>query len=414
MNTTTTVNTEWHKDFPARGETRALEGQAGQSWLRRRRWWIAGLLGLAVIGGGAYVALKPKPPAVAAATKTSSALTVTVAPVQKGIVPRTLMITGSLAARDELPIGTETEGLAISDVLVDIGDHVKQGQVLVRFNSSVLRAQLQQSQASLNEAEANAVEARANWKRADELAKSGWMSGQDHDNRRAVAATMEARVGVAQANLALAEAKLRQAEVRAPSDGTISARNARVGAVMSAGGDPLFRMIRDDRIELVAELPEADLALIKAGQPITLHVDGAADPSATAKGMVRLVEPTVDQRTRIGRVRIDVERNANTLPGMFVSGMVTLGQTAALVVPEKSVIYQNGEPRVQIIDADGNTETRPVTLGPRDLNSIAILSGVTAGERVALRGATYLKSGDHVTIVDNEGAANAAAPSDKK
>jgi len=411
MNNTTTLKTEWHKDFPARGETRA-QGSADESWLRRRRWWIAGLLGLAIAGGGAYVAMQPKKPVAPVASKVAaSALTVTVAPVQNGSVPRTLMITGSLAAFDELPIGTETDGLAISEVLVDIGDHVKQGQVLVRFNNSVLKAQLQQSQASLNEAEANALEARNNVKRADELVKDGWMSGQDHDNRRALAGTMEARVGVAQANLALAEAKLRQAEVRAPADGTISSRTARVGAVQSAGGAELFRMIRNDRIELVAELPEADLALIKTGQSIALHVDGAADPAATAKGTVRLVEPTVDQKTRIGRVRIDVERNSNTLPGMFVSGMVTLGQTAALVVPEKSVIYQNGEPRLQVIDANGNAETRAVTLGPRDANTIAILSGVTAGERVALRGATYLKSGDHVTIVDNDAAANAAAPS---
>ena len=408
----TTLKTEWQKDFPARGETRAPK-DAGSSWLRRRRWWIAGLLGLAVAGGGAYVAMQPKPAAPVAA-KVASALTITVAPVRNGSVPRTLMITGSLAAFDELPIGTETEGLAISEVLVDIGDHVKQGQVLVRFNNSVLRAQLQQSQASLNEAEANAIEARANWKRADELVKSGWMSGQDHDNRRAVAATMEARVGVAQANVALAEAKLRQAEVRAPSDGTISSRTARVGAVQTAGGAELFRMIRNDRIELVAELPEADLALVKAGQSITLHVDGAADPAATTKGTVRLVEPTVDQKTRIGRVRIDVERNGSTLPGMFVSGLVTLGQTAALVVPEKSVIYQNGEPHVMVVSTDGNAESRAVTLGPRDANAIAILSGVTAGEQVALRGATYLKSGDHVTIVDNDAAANIAVPSEKK
>ncbi|HMA49276.1 MAG TPA: efflux RND transporter periplasmic adaptor subunit, partial [Magnetospirillaceae bacterium] len=366
-----------------------------------------------VAGGGAYVAMQPKP-AAPVAGKVVSALTITVAPVQNGFVPRTLMITGSLAAFDELPIGTETEGLAISEVLVDIGDHVKQGQVLVRFNNSVLKAQLQQSQASLNEAEANAVEARANWKRADELVKSGWMSGQDHDNRRAVAATMEARVGVAQANVALAEAKLRQAEIRAPSDGTISSRTARVGAVQTAGGAELFRMIRNDRIELVAELPEADLALVKAGQSITLHVDGAADPAATAKGTVRLIEPTVDQKTRIGRVRIDVERNASTLPGMFVSGLVTLGQTAALVVPEKSVIYQNGEPRLMVIDGNSNVDSRAVTVGPRGSNTIAILSGVTAGERVALRGATYLKSGDHVTIVDNDAAANTAVSSDKK
>lgn len=407
----TTLKTEWQKDFPARGTTRA----ESRRFLSRKRWWIAGLVGLAVVGGGAYVALHPKTPSAPAADKVASALTVTVAPVSEGTVPRTLMITGSLAAFDELPIGTETEGLAISEVQAEIGDHVKQGQLLVRFNNSVLKAQLQQSQASLHEADANAVEARANVQRAEELVKGGWMSHQDYDNRRALAGTMEARVGVAQANVALAEAKLKQAEIRAPADGTISSRTARVGAVVSAGGTELFRMIRDDRIELVAELPEADLALIKPGQAITLHVDGAADPSAKAEGKVRLVEPTVDLKTRIGHVRIDVAKNPSTLPGMFVNGKVTLGQTAALVVPEKSVIYQDGEPKVLVIDANNNAEMRTVTLGPRDSNNIALLSGVTAGERVALRGATYLKSGDHVTVVDADApAAPAAATAQNK
>src|SRR4051812_17027692 len=120
----TTLKTEWQKDFPARGSTRA----EGRGLLSRKRWWIAGLIGLAVAGGGAYVALQPKAPPAPAADKVASSLTVTVAPIKNGTVPRTLMITGSLAAFDELPIGTETEGLAISEVQAEIGDHVKQGQ----------------------------------------------------------------------------------------------------------------------------------------------------------------------------------------------------------------------------------------------------------------------------------------------
>ena len=388
----TILESEWQKDFPAQGKARARG-----SWLRRRRWWIAGLLGLAVAGGGAYVALQPKTAAPPVAGKPSSALTVTAAQVQNGTVPRTLMITGSLAARDELPIGTETQGLAISEVLVDIGDHVKQGQVLARFNNSVLKAQLQQAQASVNEAEANAVEARANAKRADDLAKSGWMSGQDHDNRRAIAATMEARVGVAQANLALAEAKLRQSEIHAPADGTISLRNARVGAVMSAGADPLFRMLRDDRIELVAELPEADLAQIKTGQTVKLSVDGAANGLSTI-GTVRVIEPTVDVKTRIGRVRIDVDKGSGLLPGMYVTGRVALAQTTAPVVPEKAVIYMDGKPALVTVDADGKASLHQVTLGPRGAGTVAVLAGVATGDTVVVRGAGYLKEGDHVTV----------------
>jgi RND family efflux transporter MFP subunit len=401
----TILETEWQKDLPGRGEIRARG-----SWLRRRRWWIAGLLGLAVAGGGAYVAMQPKTAAPPVAGKASTALTVTAAQVQNGTVPRTLMITGSLAAFDELPIGTETEGLAISEVLVDIGDHVKQGQLLARFNNTVLRAQLQQAQAALNEAEANAVEARANAKRADELVKSGWMSGQDHDNRRAVAATMEARVGVAQANLALAEAKLRQSEIHAPADGTISLRNARVGAVISAGGDPLFRMIRDDRIELVAELPEADLAQIKVGQTVNLSVDGAAN-GLSALGTVRVIEPTVDVKTRISRVRIDVGKGSGLRPGMYVTGKVALAQTTAPVVPEKAVIYMDGKPTLVTVDGDGKASLHPVTLGPRGTGTVAVLAGVAAGDTVVVRGAGYLKEGDHVSVVPDSADTAGNGPS---
>jgi RND family efflux transporter MFP subunit len=374
---------------------------APRSVLYRRRWWITASFGLAFLAAGTFHALQWKaarPPKDASAS--AVALTVTVAPVETGAVPHSLMVTGSLAARDELPIGTETSELAISQVLVDVGEHVRQGQLLARFNDGVLRAQVQQAEAALNEALANATEASANAQRADELAKTGWMSGKDHDNRHAAALTTQARVGVAQANLALALAKLKQAELRAPSDGTITLRNAHLGAVVSAGNGELFRMIRDDLIELVAELPETDLMAVSAGQPVLLSVDGAGDRQGNAAGVVRLVEPTVDVKTRIGRVRVDVEKNDGLLPGMFVTGRIILGRTETPVVPERAVVYQNGKPSLFVIDNSGNAVFRAVTLGPRDQGRIAVLSGIVAGERVALQGAGYLKNGDRVSIAD--------------
>jgi HlyD family secretion protein len=396
----TNMNNAWQQDRLTAG---APPSQAGSALRRHKGKIAASLLVLAALGGGGYFALQPHHATAAKKDAApASALTVTVTPVEKGMVPRSLMVTGSLAARDELPIGTETAGLALSEVLVDVGDHVKQGQLLARFNDSVLRAQLQQAQASLTEAEANAAEAAANAKRADDLVKSGWMSGKDYDNRRALALSMEARVGVAKANLAFADAKLRQAELRAPSDGTITWRGAHLGAVVNGG--EMFRMIRDDRIELIAELPENELALVKSGMPMTLSVEGSPDITA---GTVRLVEPSVDPKTRIGKVRIDIDKRAGLLPGMFINGHVTLGQAEALVVPERAVIYIDGKPIVFAVDAGGKVEARPVTLGPRDHDRIALTAGVRQGERLALRGAAYLKDGYQVTVVD--GATEAAA-----
>ncbi|MDR3435828.1 efflux RND transporter periplasmic adaptor subunit [Telmatospirillum sp.] len=372
-----------------------------RSVLHRFRWWGIALAGTVCFGAGGYYAWQQvSSKSAKEADPHVSALTVTVARAENGIIPRSLMVTGSLAARDELPIGTETSELALSEVLVDVGDHVKQGQLLARFNDKVLRAQLQQAEASLREAEANVFEANANARRADELAKTGWMSGKDHDNRRATALTMEARVGVARANLALAEAKLRQAELRAPADGTITLRNAHLGAVVSAGNGELFRMIRDDRIELVAELPETDLAAVRVGQAVVLTIDGVTSPSGGTPGVVRLIEPTVDVKTRIGRVRVDVGKESGLLPGMFATGRVSLGQTEALVVPEKVIVYQDGKPVVFVIDATGKADPRPIVLGARDRGRIEVSAGLQPGERLALLGAGHLKSGDHVTIVD--------------
>ncbi len=375
--------------------------RAPRSMVARYRNWVGLALIVGVVAAGtAYYVMQPAAPAAKGADAKVTALTVTVVPVQQGMIPRSLVVTGSLAARDELPIGTETIGLALSEVLVEVGDHVTKGQLLARFNDRLLRATVQQMQASLNEARANASEADANVHRADQLVKNGWMSGKDYDNRKAGALTTAARVGVAEANLALAQAQLRQAEVRAPADGTITQRSAHLGAVMSAGGTELFRMIRDDRVELVAELPETDLLPVKQGQPVTLGVEGAAE----VQGEVRFVEPSVDQKTRVGRVRIDVAKSPDLRPGMFVTGRILLGQQNGLTVPEKAVVYQDSKPRLYVIGADNTAELRSVQLGPRDNGQIAVLSGVKAGEHVALRGAGYLKNGEAVTIVDDSQA----------
>lgn len=398
----TSLKSSWQQDLLQNGPAPTRQGSA----LRRNRGKIAAsLLVVAALAGGGYYATQMRPPAAAkpAVAAPISALTVTVQSVEQGLIPHNLMVTGSLAARDELPIGTETSGLALSEVLVEVGDHVKQGQLLCRFNDQLLRAQLQQAQASLVEAEANVAEAEANARRGEELVKAGWISGKEYDNRRATAASMAARVGVARANVALAAAKLKQSELRAPTDGTISSRSAHLGAV-TLGGE-MFRMIRDDRVELVAELPENELAQIKLGQKVDVSVEGGGK---TANGAVRLIEPTVDAKTRIGRVRIDVDQSANLKPGMFVTAQITLGQTDGLIIPEKAVVYLDGKPVVFAVDAGGKVEQRSVTLGPRAQGQILLLSGVAPNERLALRGAAYLKNGDQVTIVD--GQADGAAP----
>lgn len=385
--------------------SRPLPGRSAPPTPRRPRHWLRWGVAALVLAGAAGVAVLvlsgdggKAPPAPPAPTGNSSGLTVTTAPVQSMVMTRRLMVTGSLAAWDELPIGTSTSGLAIVQVLVDEGDKVKAGQVLARFDDSVLRADLMQKEAALKEAEALSAEAKANVRRAEELSKSNAVSARELDSRRATAATAAARVGVAQANREQALARLQQTEIKAPADGTVSLRNARLGAVMSAGGTELFRLIRDDRIELAADVPELDLIGLAPGQKVLLSVNGSA--GAPHEGKVRLVAPTVDPKTRMGTVKIDVAASPDLRPGMFVTGMVQLGSMTAPTVPENALVYKDARPLVFVL-GDGNTaEMRPVETGARENGQVALLKGVTPGETVVVAGAGYLKDGDTVTVAD--------------
>lgn len=396
--------------LPSRAEPNqppfALRQQQVRPARGKLKWIIGGVVLVALIGAGTWLALKYTgqlgPAEAAAGHSGSSILTVTTTKVAEQTVSRSMLVTGSLAAWDELPIGTQTSGLAIVEVLVDEGDAVKAGQLLARFDDSVLRADLASREASLREAEALAAEADANIRRAEDLARTGAISTRDLDARRSTALTTKARVRVAEAARDQAAVRLKQTEVRSPTDGTVSLRNARLGAVMSAGGTELFRIIRDDRVELVAEVPEIDLRPMQVGQPAELSLtDSQGKPFV---GTVRLISPVVDVKTRIGTVKIAVPHDPQLRPGMFVSAHVTTGTQQAPVVPEAALVYRDA--RTYVIVASPETaanghrkvEAREVDVASRADGRAAITKGLKAGEDVVLTGAGYLKDGEEVIV----------------
>lgn len=390
----------------------------GQRWVgpggrrpSRLKWVLLGTVVLVIAGAGAYVALKPKPtadvkPAVADGKEkdSSSILTVTTLKVTSSEVPRQLLVTGSLASWDELPIGTQVSGLAITDVFVDEGDKVKAGQLLARFDDKLLRADLLSREASLREAQALASEAEANIRRAEELARTGAISGRDLDARRSTALTTKARVGVAEAARAQALARLAQTEIRSPTDGVIAKRNARLGAVMSAGGIELFRIIRDNRVELEAEVPEIDLRQLAVGQPAELSAEDINGKPFIGK--VRTISPVVDTKTRIGTVKIEVPNDPYLRPGMFLSAKVRTGMQNTPVLPDEAVVYRDAKSWALVVDPASDDKghrmvtAREVKTGPRDGDHVAILSGLQLGDEVVMTGAGYLKTGDKVIITE--------------
>jgi RND family efflux transporter MFP subunit len=383
-------------------------------WARTRRGKIGIGLALAVLVVAAITMsrMSGKPAVVA----TAPAQTITVADIAAAPMGRSLVVNGSLAAWDELPIGAEAGGLAIIEVAVEEGDHVTKGQLLARLDDSVLKAQLAQADAAVAQAEAGVLKAQAmagtagsDVRRAQELSKNGYISGQIAEQRTTTLTTAQADVNYARQALATAKAmrderaaQLAQTEVRAPTDGVVSKRDATLGNVVSVG-QQLYRMIREGKVELRAEVPEIDVPGLTAGQTATVIIGdtGGRGGAATQRfdGKIRLVGATVDPQTRIGIVYIALPNDPALKPGMFVHGEIQTGTSDKVVqVPEESLVYKDAKPAVFVVGADNKAKIHMVDTGTRAGGKVEILSGVAAGDRVAVAGAGYLKDGDLVRI----------------
>src|ERR1035437_6858206 len=186
-----------------------------------------GLIAIAVVIGAALalflVSHTSKTPAANAAAKaTKAALTVSVTQSESSDWPLNLSANGNIAAWQEPVIGAEAGGLRLEDVLVNVGDRVRKGQLLARLQSNALGADLEQSRASLQEAEAAEAEAVANAERARQLQTSGDMSAQQINQFLTGERTSQGRVAVLKAKIKADEIRVEQTRIVAPADGSIS------------------------------------------------------------------------------------------------------------------------------------------------------------------------------------------------
>ncbi len=330
-------------------------------------------------------------PAAAAAPR--PALTVAVVQPQQGQVTERLAANGSIAAWQEASIGSEANGLRLTEVRVNVGDTVRAGQVLATFAPESVQAEVAQARASVLEARAAAAEAQANAERAGTLTQSGALSQQQIQQYATAAQTAQARVEAAQAQLNVQQLRLKRTQVLAPDSGVISARAATVGAVVGAGTE-LFRMVRRGRLEWRAEVGAAELPRIRPGQ----RVQVTAASGAQVQGTVRMLAPTVDPQTRNALVYVDLPQHPDVRAGMYARGEFLLGQRQGLSVPLSAVVVRDGFSNVFEVGGDGRVHMRRVSTGERSGQQVEILQGLAPTARVVLRGGSFLNDGDLVRI----------------
>ena len=349
---------------------------------------------LAVSGGTALLvhAQDNKAPAAAAPRP---ALTVTVTTPLRATVATAVAANGNIAAWQEAIVGAEANGMRLADVLVNVGDVVRKGQTLARFDSAMAHADLAQSRATVAEAEAHLAEAAANAQRARDLQPSGALSAQQVAQLLTAERTAQARLEAVKAAQQVQQLRLQQAEVLAPDSGVISARSATVGAVVPAGSE-LFRLIRQGRLEWRGEVAAAELAQIRRGQKV--RVDGAGAP---VTGTVRQVAPTVDAATRNALVYVDLPDTGGRLKaGMFARGEFATGSSTALTLPQSAVLLRDGFSYVFTVGADGRVAQGKVATGRRSGDRVEILQGLEEKARVVASGGGFLADGDTVRVVE--------------
>ncbi len=328
-----------------------------------------------------------------AAAAPDASQSVTAATVTVTNLPRQVTASGSVSAWEEVPVGAETGGLVATGVYADEGTYVRQGQNLVQLNDTVLRARLAQQQAAVQTAEANLARDNAALARAQELKERGFLSQASLDTAQANQRASGAGVASARASLSQAQAEVNQATVRAPVSGLIISRNVTRGQIVQAGGE-LFRMVRDGRLELDAQIPERELPSVRAGMSAVITSDQVGETSGT----VRIVTSEVDPQTRLGIARVALASGNGLRPGMFARARIDVGQAPVLAVPSDAVVFREGRAGVYVIGANNAVRFSPVTTGARTGLLVAIESGLTADQRVVVQGAGFLGEGDQVAV----------------
>ncbi len=327
--------------------------------------------------------------------ETKPSLTVMTTSPFLAVWPDRLQANGNIAAWQEASIGAEVSGLQLVEVTADVGDVVHKGQVLAVFSEDTVKADVAQAKAQVAEAEAALVEAKANADRARKVKTPGVISAQQINDYLVAEQVARAKVNAARAQLENQLIRLRKTRVVAPDDGVISSRTATLGTVMSVGQE-LFRLILSNRLEWRAEVTSAELSLVREGQAATISAPGGIKTS----GVVRMVGPTVDIRTRMGIVYVDIPQKNSLKAGMFAQGEIDLGQKKVMALPQSAVVQRDGFNYVYRVAVSNKVYQIKVETGRRYKKYVEITGGLPKDAKVVYTGAAFLSDGDTVRVLD--------------
>jgi len=363
---------------------------------RNRRRTIVIATGIVVALALAWWLMHRKP-ATPEASANAQAQTVSVIAPGMKTVDATVIASGVIGAKRDLPVGIAGEGGRVVSVLVDAGTWVHAGQVLAVVDRSVQVQQVASQSAGVQVQEANARIAQANLDRALKLVEKGFISKANVDQLTATRDAAVAQVRVARATLGQLRASTARLNIVAPADGLVLTRSIEPGQIVSPGSGTLFRIAKGGELEMQARLAEVDLARMHEG------VTARVNPVGTTQefpGTVWQVAPTIDPTTREGIARIALRYDPALRPGGFASATIRSGVVTAPVLPESAILHDDRGAFVFLVDpATNKVARRAVEIGEVTAQGIVVRNGLSGTERVVLRAGGFLNAGDVVRPV---------------
>lgn len=372
----------------------------------------AALVAAVLVIVGAVVGLVPRwrhRVALAAETQALAKPTVTVVLAAPGDAAAGLSLPAEVKPYLDAPIYARASGY-LKRWLTDIGARVKEGELLAEVDSPELNQELAQAKAQVAQAQAALGLAKTTAARWAELLKTASVSEQE-------AAEKQADLELKQANLEAAHANMRRLQdlqsfesIRAPFDGTITARGTDVGQLIVAGSaKELFRLAQTGTLRIYVRVPETAARSVRPGQTAELTMREIPGRTFPAKVVRTSGAMSADSRTLLTELEVDNSRG-EILAGSYAQVRFTdAGPEPALTLPSNTLLFRAEGPQVGIVNGDGKVELRQVALG-RDFGpTVEILSGVTQTDRVILNPSDSLVSGTIVEVA----RANEQAPAGK-
>jgi RND family efflux transporter MFP subunit len=359
---------------------------------------------------------------------------VNVQKVKRADAKTSLVLPGNIQAVTEAPILARASGY-IKRRYADIGDRVKEGQVLAEIDAPELNQQIlqakatvdqanstvEQAQAALQQGHSNENLARVTAQRWENLSKKGVVSRQENDTYQAQWAAQQANVNAlekavaaarnsaaaVEANVARLNDLLAYQTVRAPFAGVITLRNVDAGALVNEGNTLLYRIAQTDRLRTYLNVPQADAGSVRVGQQAVLVVPDL--PGHGFPGAVTRTANALDPATRTLLVEVQVPNpGALLMPGMYAQVDLSIPRKdPPLLIPGDTLVVRSDGPQVAVVAPDGRVHFARIQLGRDFGDRLEVLSGLEDGQQVVVNPSDAIREGAQVKPV---AAKETAAP----